>query len=246
MSSFRRRYECFSCNKLLESPNAYRHHIRVVHNGTRPHECDVCGKKFARTFNLRTHRRTHTGEQPYKCVTCGRAFTQPKSLQKHNEMHIRKPYRCLTCPTMFKREHQLATHLEDHKANKMLACEICNRLYKFKSDYKLHLRTHTKPHSCAMCPKRFATTNALDTHTRKHHTTNRVMLKCTDCGASFADVKFLIDHLNTVHARPFGCKECRHQFATSEGLKYHIARAHHNDDNTTLPAHSSLSPPPTE
>ena len=33
-------------------------HVKAVHEGKKPHECDICGKKWARKWNLEKHIAT--------------------------------------------------------------------------------------------------------------------------------------------------------------------------------------------
>lgn len=44
--------------------------------GEKPYRCSICGARFNRPANLKTHSRIHSGEKPYKCETCGSRFVQ--------------------------------------------------------------------------------------------------------------------------------------------------------------------------
>ena len=70
------------------------------------HSCQVCGKGFKDSFDLKRHRRTHTGVRPYGCIQCDKAFSQRCSLEKHEKKkhgkdapneHRRKTYVCEDC-----------------------------------------------------------------------------------------------------------------------------------------------------
>ena len=61
----------------------------LVHSGSRPHECDICGKRFSLLYNMQTHKKTHLGEKEHKCP-CGKGFRQSSNLKQHILSHVKK------------------------------------------------------------------------------------------------------------------------------------------------------------
>lgn len=75
-------YICNECGAEYKTRKAYNTHM-MIHNLTtnRPHECNVCGKKFAQTYSLKLHMYTHTGEVKYLCGICGKGTLQKDVLK---------------------------------------------------------------------------------------------------------------------------------------------------------------------
>ena len=70
-------------------------------------ECDVCGKKFGRKWNLKIHKRTHFNDKCEVCPHCDKRFCDPNTKRKHiNAVHngVRpKKFVCVKCKKPFER-----------------------------------------------------------------------------------------------------------------------------------------------
>ena len=78
--------------------------------------CEVCGRKFTSTSNLRQHLRTvHSAVGPrHKCDVCGKKFTQNSHLSRHlRTVHSAdgRIHQCDVCGSKFKRSDCLNFHL---------------------------------------------------------------------------------------------------------------------------------------
>lgn len=99
---------------MVEVCDAYCSQVsynRVYSAGEKPHQCDVCQKRFSSTSNLKTHLRLHSGQKPYACDLCPSKFTQFVHLKLHKRLHTNeRPYTCSTCNKKYISPSGLRTH----------------------------------------------------------------------------------------------------------------------------------------
>ena len=66
--------------------NHMAHHLKC-HEGQKPYECPICGKRFGYKNNMKSHIKLHAGIKPYQCNVCGAKFTRGSTLRRHARRH---------------------------------------------------------------------------------------------------------------------------------------------------------------
>ncbi|XP_029025443.1 oocyte zinc finger protein XlCOF6-like [Betta splendens] len=112
------------------------------------------------------------------------------------------------------------------KTTGLFKCPSCDKTFALKCLMDRHNLTHTKPHLCSECGKRFSGLRGLIAHSRRH--TGQKLYKCTDCGTEFA-YKFTYERHMRQHSvkKPctHTCTLCENQFAGLVALQRHRCRA---------------------
>ncbi|KAI9582844.1 zinc finger protein 239-like [Glossina fuscipes] len=137
---------CRFCPKTFTTTTHRRRHERI-HTGERPYICEICGRSFASSAELSSHRSCrHLHERNFVCYICDKRFNRRSQLNIHKaNIHIARPatHICTICKAAFKRITELKTHINVHKV-KVYKCTECNKLFAHHSGLYVHQKIHKR------------------------------------------------------------------------------------------------------
>lgn len=250
-------FQCRECGKTFPTRGRVQSHA-VSHSSVMPHCCEFCDRQFKLSSALRVHKiNVHSGVKPFKCDQCDAAYAFNSDLTVHKRMHKEeRPFVCCDCGLAYKKSNHLSGHRKRvHGSTKLtqsqqlLRCEICQKTFKFKSSWKLHMRCHNKKmqschiaynkkreltepmkandacHTCAKCGHFFSTEMLLQGHMQVH--SEEKSFACIHCSKNFKFKRDLFAHRKTEHWRttqkenPYKCEQCDSSFRYKTELTKH-------------------------
>lgn len=221
---------CHFCGKEFKCRSQLVVHLQT-HTGERPHLCDICGRKFARQYQLKRHKLlVHANgangpgsellDLPYSCGVCGKRLYSQELLAAHARTHTaERPHRCALCLRSFQR----ATCLKQHHVRVHLKVQGPEARRRAGRGVSAASEAEDKVFPCSVCGKVFRFRSLLASHSLVH--SEMRPFACDFCSRSFRRHSHLKRHREVVHAngaRPpqsFVChicgkdKKCRSQLA---------------------------------
>ncbi|XP_071390196.1 oocyte zinc finger protein XlCOF6-like isoform X1 [Centroberyx affinis] len=107
-----------------------------------------------------------------------------------------------------------------------IKCPSCEKTFAQKCWFDRHFLSHSKPHLCSQCGKRFARPEGLVAHARRH--TGEKLFKCSECGTEFAYKSTFNRHMRQHNVKKMcthTCTFCEGQFPGALALQRHKCSA---------------------
>ena len=234
---------CVICKMNFTSVTSLRLHKEIVHEGKKPHKCDLCDSTFGLKHQLQKHITSmHEGMKPYDCDLCDNSYSSNRNLRNHQKsihegIEKPKPHSCNICNSTFSRPVDLKSHIlvihEGKKREKPHKCDMCDTRFSHENELKKHIITvheGTKPYACDLCGRGYASNKSLNNHKKSFHEGIELPKphSCNICNASFSRPTLLKEHILSIHEKKkdIQCEVCGASFSTARNLKGHTKSVH--------------------
>jgi len=184
-------------------------------------------KDFLLNRNLKNHldfKTKHPDGQAYQfeCDFDGKIFKRRGELYSHMKLHL-PLVECQICHKMLK-ILCIKSHLRNfHATGPKLQCKICSKNFKSPRSLHNHEKTHNKTHKCDICKRMFPFKSCLNRHKKEYHE-NAKSIECEICGKKFNQKMELKSHQKTHdknRPKPLKCQRCDYATDTKHCFKRH-------------------------
>ncbi|XP_044294332.1 zinc finger protein 142 isoform X2 [Varanus komodoensis] len=217
---------CHQCDFTCKQVRCLHQHIRIKHEGVKPHKCPYCEFSTTRRYRLDAHQSLHTGVGRIACPTCGQTFGTNSKLRIHRlRAHEKKPtHFCPLCDYSGYIQNDITRHVNScHQGELNFTCSHCEARFSSETALKQHaLRQHEEKVSycCPRCAFVCHSEATLRCHAQKQHP----HLECAACKETLATREELEEHkkLHFSHR----CHICSFAAKERQQLVSHYVEAH--------------------
>jgi len=200
---------CPKCPLTFTSYMNYKTHASEQHRKeTSACICDICGAKFHRAQDLKTHHyRAHVHEDLKRRIQRRRRARVGSTISDLDGC-----YTCDICSQVFTKLSSLGQHRSIHFGNdpSKYTCTFCEKTYTTKTIFTEHYMIHTgmKPQPiCKVCNKVFSSYHVLRNHQSVHEDERKY--ECEVCKARFREKRTLTIHFRThTGEKRYACRFC--------------------------------------
>ncbi|XP_069838345.1 zinc finger protein 142 isoform X2 [Dendropsophus ebraccatus] len=224
--------QCKQCNFTCKQPRCMKQHVRIRHEGVKPHCCQYCDFSTTRRYRLEAHESLHTGVGRITCNSCSRTFGTNSKLRLHQRrIHEKTPtHFCQLCDYSGYSQNDVARHMGScHSGEAVYPCAVCQASFSSEAALKQHsLRKHQEKavHQCPQCSFSCHSQATLRCHMQKQHR----HLQCTVCKETFSRREDMEDHRKTHFSHH--CQQCQYAAKDRQQLINHYAEEH---ESSALP-----------
>ena len=136
-------------------------HVNIVHLKKLPKKeppkksffCEICGKSFNQSSNLKNHIETTHEVSKNQCDLCGKFYATERKLKLHKQDLHNKVIKCDNCDKLFGSRTRLNFHVSySHDKSKPFGCTVCFKRFNFKKTLDQHVARVHETNSCSSCP----------------------------------------------------------------------------------------------
>ncbi|XP_062972840.1 zinc finger protein 142 isoform X2 [Elgaria multicarinata webbii] len=238
--SARPQLACRQCDFTCKQDRCLRQHVRIKHDGVKPHKCPYCAFSTTRRYRLDAHQSLHTGVGRIACPACGQTFGTNSKLRIHRlRVHEKKPtHFCPLCDYSGYIQNDITRHVNScHRGELNFACSHCEARFSSETALKQHvLRQHEEKvsYGCPRCAFVCHSEATLKCHAQKQHP----HLECATCKETLATREELEEHkkLHFSHR----CHLCSFAAKERQQLVSHYVEAHESSGTEERPLRCSF------
>ncbi|XP_070545724.1 gastrula zinc finger protein XlCGF26.1-like [Ptychodera flava] len=127
------KFRCSYCDKKFYSKTDLKTHLESHGELSREYICKICKKVFYVRSEYRNHCMRDCTKPEYLCDICGRRFKRSTNLRLHALTHSEPTLKCDLCPRVFRLKTTLTVHVKSvHSDEKPWQCDVCGYRCKLK------------------------------------------------------------------------------------------------------------------